>query len=217
MPTSTALWKRRSVSSGADSNNLYQIIGVPENAPFRQIRTAYRKKALQYHPDKRRKLPLTLLIRAEAIWQKLSSAYETLSNKERRQRYDMQLARERRPSSQRGRGNTRDRSGNGSPSWRHRTGAGEVCSPLDTSFVELYEKQTQRQARRLAIQQKRDIRSRQRIERFGQRLKQQQQQWTKKLDSDLQNWASLSANLVNTDEIKATFQIHISAFEHRAK
>lgn len=210
MPTSKALWSRQCApGAGSNPNNLYQIIGVPENATFRAIRTAYRKRALRYHPDKRRKLPLTLLIRAENIWQKLSHAYEILSNKERRLRYDKHIARERRSCGQRNRRTVTTRE----PRRRCRPESKEA---KDTSFHSEYVKQTQRQVQRLKNQQQREARSRQRNERFGQRLRQKQQRWSKKLDTDVEHWkCSVRADLVNTDDIKATFRLHMSAYESK--
>ena len=37
-----------------DTNNPYYLLGVSEDSSFEFIQTAYRKKVLQFHPDKRK-------------------------------------------------------------------------------------------------------------------------------------------------------------------
>nr|XP_020470031.1 dnaJ homolog subfamily B member 9-like [Monopterus albus] len=60
----------------------YDILGVPRDATERQIKKAFHKLALKYHPD-RNKGP-----DAEAKFRELAEAYETLSDDKRRQEYD---------------------------------------------------------------------------------------------------------------------------------
>ena len=57
----------------------YQILGVPETASQEEIKRAYRKQALQQHPDKGGDAEL---------FQKLSTAYDILSNPSLRAEYD---------------------------------------------------------------------------------------------------------------------------------
>ena len=35
-----------------DSNDLYEVLGVPRNADLTQIKKAYKKLSLKHHPDK---------------------------------------------------------------------------------------------------------------------------------------------------------------------
>lgn len=60
----------------------YEVLGVPENATEDDIKKAYRKMALKYHPDKN-KSP-----EAEAKFKSVSEAYEVLGDKTRRDKYD---------------------------------------------------------------------------------------------------------------------------------
>ncbi|OQR72905.1 dnaJsubfamily B member 4 isoform 2 [Tropilaelaps mercedesae] len=64
------------------TKDLYSVLGVTKNASLDEIKKAYRKLALKYHPDKN-KLP-----EAAEKFREVSSAYEILSNKEKRETYD---------------------------------------------------------------------------------------------------------------------------------
>ncbi|EDX17562.1 GD16032 [Drosophila simulans] len=60
----------------------YKILGVQRNANNGEIRKAYHKQALRYHPDKN-KSP-----QAEEIFKQVSKAYEVLSDNRKRRCYD---------------------------------------------------------------------------------------------------------------------------------
>ncbi len=60
----------------------YEVLGVERGATKEQIKSAYRKLALQFHPD-RNKSP-----EAEARFKEISEAYAVLSDDEKRQQYD---------------------------------------------------------------------------------------------------------------------------------
>ncbi len=62
----------------------YKILGVPENAEIDEIKRAYRKLAKKHHPDHNKGDKA-----AEAKFKEISEAYSTLSDKQKRQEYDM--------------------------------------------------------------------------------------------------------------------------------
>ena len=61
----------------------YEVLGVGKNADSKEIKKAYRKLAIKYHPDKNPDNK-----EAEAKFKEAAEAYEVLSNSEKRQRYD---------------------------------------------------------------------------------------------------------------------------------
>src|SRR3972149_6563047 len=61
----------------------YEILGIPRDASRDEIKKAYRKLALQYHPDRN---PGNK--QAEEKFKEAAEAYEVLSNDEKRRRYN---------------------------------------------------------------------------------------------------------------------------------
>jgi DnaJ-class molecular chaperone len=66
----------------ADQKDYYSILGVSKTASTEEIKRAYRKLALQYHPD-RNKSP-----DAAEKFKEVNKAYEVLSDPQKRQAYD---------------------------------------------------------------------------------------------------------------------------------
>jgi curved DNA-binding protein len=65
------------------AKSLYETLEISENASEAEIKKAYRKLARKYHPDVNKEAS------AEEKFKEINSAYEILSNKEKKQQYDM--------------------------------------------------------------------------------------------------------------------------------
>ena len=63
--------------------DFYDILGVSKNASAAEIKKAYRKKAIEYHPDKNPGDE-----KAEALFKKSAEAYEVLSDPNKKAKYD---------------------------------------------------------------------------------------------------------------------------------
>jgi len=66
-----------------NKRDYYDILGISRNATLAEIKKAYRKMALKYHPDKNPDNK-----EAEERFKEAAEAYEVLSNEEKRSRYD---------------------------------------------------------------------------------------------------------------------------------
>ena len=66
------------------ANNPYSVLGVDKSASEAEIKKAYRKLALKFHPDRNQGDSS-----AEAKFKEISYAYEILSDPEKKKNFDM--------------------------------------------------------------------------------------------------------------------------------
>jgi molecular chaperone DnaJ len=66
----------------SEKRDYYEVLGVQKNSSKDQIKDAYRKLALQYHPDRNKEAG------AEDKFKEISEAYAVLSDDQKRQTYD---------------------------------------------------------------------------------------------------------------------------------
>ncbi|MGL5245985.1 MAG: DnaJ C-terminal domain-containing protein [Mycoplasmoidaceae bacterium] len=60
----------------------YEVLGVSKNASESEIKNAFRKKAMQFHPDKNKEAD------AEEKFKEINKAYEVLSDQNKKAKYD---------------------------------------------------------------------------------------------------------------------------------
>ncbi|MGB9620817.1 MAG: DnaJ domain-containing protein [Brevinematia bacterium] len=65
--------------------NYYKILGIDRNATIREIKSAYRKLVMKYHPDVSRSRE------TEEMFKLINEAYNVLSNPKLRENYDKKL------------------------------------------------------------------------------------------------------------------------------
>ncbi len=66
------------------SNNYYDVLWVSKDATTDEIKKAYRKMAMKYHPDRNK-----WDTGSEAKFKEINQAYETLSDTKKKKQYDM--------------------------------------------------------------------------------------------------------------------------------
>lgn len=67
----------------ASKRDYYEVLGVKRESEAEEVKRAYRKLAMQYHPDRNSGDP-----EAAARFKEAAEAYDVLSNPDKRQRYD---------------------------------------------------------------------------------------------------------------------------------
>ena len=66
-------------------SNFYEVLGVSETASQEEIKKAYRKLSLQYHPDRNSNSP-----ESTTKFQNISAAYDVIGDENKRRQHDMQ-------------------------------------------------------------------------------------------------------------------------------
>ena len=71
-----------------EKRDYYEVLGVAKTATADELKKAYRKKAIQYHPDRQQDKTEAEKKEAEEKFKEAAEAYEVLSNPDKRARYD---------------------------------------------------------------------------------------------------------------------------------
>lgn len=72
--------------------NYYDILGIDKNATKKQIKKAYRKLSMKYHPDKKPNDPI-----ATEKFKEINQAHQILIDETKRRDYDLQMPDEKTP------------------------------------------------------------------------------------------------------------------------
>ncbi|WP_423201828.1 DnaJ domain-containing protein [Edaphobacter modestus] len=80
------LWRE---TTGSSSSDYYEDLHITRDASPIEIKTAYRRLALKYHPDLNRPSAMEL---AATRMRHLNLAYQVLSSPDRRKAYDRSIA-----------------------------------------------------------------------------------------------------------------------------
>lgn len=71
------------------NKNYYEILGLEKNATEKEIKKAFKKLAVKYHPDKQIDKTDAEKAEAEEKFKEINEAYSVLSDAEKRKEYDM--------------------------------------------------------------------------------------------------------------------------------
>lgn len=80
------LWFEGTTGVPTSTSNLYAVLGLSQHATVDEIKSGYRRMAMQWHPDRCKEPDAT------DVFMKIQSAYNLLSNEDKRARYDAGLA-----------------------------------------------------------------------------------------------------------------------------
>ena len=72
----------------AEQRDYYEVLGVNKNATDDELKKAYRKVAMKYHPDRQTDKSDAEKKEAEEKFKEAAEAYSVLSDKDKRARYD---------------------------------------------------------------------------------------------------------------------------------
>lgn len=83
-----ALTEGKRLQKLAKRKDYYKILGISRNADSVDIKKAYRKCALQHHPDRHSSAEESVRQEEEKIFKEVSEAYSVLSDPRKKSRYD---------------------------------------------------------------------------------------------------------------------------------
>ena len=86
-----AAW--RALQASTHSTSWYELLGARADASAAELKKAYHKAALRWHPDKHAAADGAARAEAEVRFREVQAAWEVLSDEEGRAAYDEQLAR----------------------------------------------------------------------------------------------------------------------------
>ncbi|XP_065857399.1 uncharacterized protein [Euphorbia lathyris] len=75
----------------ADELSYYSVLGVTSDSSTHDIKQAYRRLAMQWHPDRWARSSSHVLSEAKIKFQQIQQAYSVLSDEKKRALYDMEL------------------------------------------------------------------------------------------------------------------------------
>lgn len=75
-------------SSGNKDTKLYDTLGIPSTSSIPDIKKAYRKLAMKYHPDKQTSKSIEEKKKAEERFKEISQAYDILGDEKKKENYD---------------------------------------------------------------------------------------------------------------------------------
>ena len=75
----------------ADKRDYYEVLGIQKGASYSEIKKAYRKAAMKYHPDKFSNASEKEKKEAEEKFKEVNEAYQVLSDEQKKAQYSRNI------------------------------------------------------------------------------------------------------------------------------